>query len=395
MSRSITARRGLQRADDRGAARQSGLGLDVEAAAFYRPGLAVSAGLEADDPPADGEDEEPPVDDGVSEGPAVDPQSAALFSLAAQNWGAVYAGLIATEDAEVAYLMGGDGVGLTVVEGRGVRYLVKSSMPTGDFLGQLLTTSGNYAPNISALTTSFGSRTQLNVTEASYTAGGAAVDIFGGTAAQTITTSQYSDIVHGGGGNDFIQTGAGADIVWGGLGNDQAAGSDGADQLWGGAGNDLLDGGGEGDFMVGGSGLDTLLGGSGNDAAIGGSGADSIEGGEGDDRLLGGGGADTLVGGEGADTFVFTELDTSSAAADRLDRVNDFVIGEDKIDLTGFVDDLTIVDEFTNEKSQVTLEDTGSETVVRIDVNGDGTAELEITVVTADGEMLTADDFVL
>ncbi|HEX8231728.1 MAG TPA: calcium-binding protein [Caulobacteraceae bacterium] len=392
MSRSISHRRGLQRSEPRAAAR-SQPAAEAEAIAAGHLSLAAVA---VEEEPADDGDAAGDGEDGVSDGPAVDPETAEQFTLAAQSWGAVYAGLIAAEDQEVAYLMTGDrvGGGLTVLESRGLTYLVKSSMPTDNFLSALLNTSGDYAGTVSGLTTSFSTRAKINVAEASYTAGKDSVEIFGGTGAQSIVVSGYNDIVHAAAGNDTVNGGAGSDIVWGGLGNDQVAGSDGADQLWGGAGTDLLAGGAEGDFIVGGSGADTVLGNEGDDALIGGSGADSVNGGNGNDRLLGAAGGDTLVGGAGADVFVFTQLDISATAADHTDTVNDFEIGVDKIDLTGFVDDLGIVEAFSKEKNQVTLTDTDEGTKVAIDVDGDGTADLEITVLTADKGPLTADDFI-
>jgi Ca2+-binding RTX toxin-like protein len=390
MSRSIQTRRGLNRSEDR---LNAGQNADGHTLAAGHLGLVSVAALAADstDDDSGGESETPP-DDGVSEGPAVDPETAAKFALAAINWGANYAALIAGEDQETAYAMANSG--LAVMETRGASYLFKSSMPTDDFLGQLLRTSGQFAGSDREMIRAVSDRTVISATETVFQTTTAA-EVFGGTAAQNFTGSRYSDAIHASGGNDTVTAAGGNDVVWGGVGNDQVAGNDGVDQLWGGAGNDLLDGGPDNDFLVGGSGADTVLGGEGTDAVIGGSGADSVDGGAGDDRLLGSGGGDTLTGGEGKDVFVFTQLDISTTAADRQDRVTDFVRGEDKIDLTGFVEQLSIVDEFTDEKSQVTLEDTGSETVVRIDVDGDGTADLEITVVTPDGELLTADDFVL
>lgn len=408
MSQSISHRRGLQRSEVRKAARpHASPALDASAAGrLDLPTIAESTGDTGTDNSSEG-------DDGSTDGADFHPEKAADFSLAAQNWGAVYAGLIAGEDQEVAYLMSGDGRGLTIAESRGLTYLVKSSMPTDNFLAALLNTPGGYADSISGLTTSFSTRTKINLAEVTYTSGKAAVEIFGGTAAQNITVSPFSDIVHGGGGNDTVLGAGGNDIVWGGVGNDQLAGNEGADQLWGGAGDDLLDGGDDGDFMVGGSGKDTLLGANGADALIAGSGDDSLNGGAGDDRLLGGLGADTLTGGDGADVFTFTQLDFAAAASsaadathrkkpppppaedtDTSDHVTDFQVGTDKIDLSGFVDDLTIVDAFSHEKNQVTLTDTDDGTNIAIDVDGDGAADLEITVLTGDKAPLTADDFI-
>ena len=58
-------------------------------------------------------------------------------------------------------------------------------------------------------------------------------------------------------------------------------------------------------YIEGLDGNDTLTGGTGADSIMGGTGADSIIGGTGDDILIGGNGVDTLTGGGGADTFAF------------------------------------------------------------------------------------------
>ncbi len=69
----------------------------------------------------------------------------------------------------------------------------------------------------------------------------------------------------------------------------------------------------------------TLMGGAGNDTLTGGAGID---------RLVGGIGVDTMNGGGGVDTFVFAFGD-SSAASGQHDRINGFIAGVDRIDLSG------------------------------------------------------------
>ncbi len=96
--------------------------------------------------------------------------------------------------------------------------------------------------------------------------------------------------------------------------------------LLGAAGDDILYGRQGVDNLFGGKGTDTMFGGAGNDDLFGGDSKDILYGGGGDDRLFGGSGNDLLVGGGGADIFV---IDGSS----EIDRVRDFQIGQDKIDL--------------------------------------------------------------
>lgn len=68
-----------------------------------------------------------------------------------------------------------------------------------------------------------------------------------------------------------------------------------------------------------------------DDTIDGGSGADTIFGQEGDDRIIGGAGDDLLIGGIGNDDFVFADGSGS-------DIIEDLVIGEDMLDVTGMTD---------------------------------------------------------
>lgn len=117
--------------------------------------------------------------------------------------------------------------------------------------------------------------------------------------------------------------------VTGSKGRDKLVGYTHDDTLSGGAGNDHLAGNAGADVLNGGGGADALLGGAGKDQLFGGSGADALYGDGGADILVGGIGADKLSGGLGADTFVF-------AAGAGADRILDFDLGKDHIDLTAF-----------------------------------------------------------
>jgi Ca2+-binding RTX toxin-like protein len=72
----------------------------------------------------------------------------------------------------------------------------------------------------------------------------------------------------------------------------------------------------------------TLRGNAGNDTLLGLAGNDTLTGGLGDDFLFGGAGDDVLVGSAGFDHFVFEGVFGK-------DRVNDFVLGQDLIQLSG------------------------------------------------------------
>ncbi|BAG03998.1 unknown protein [Microcystis aeruginosa NIES-843] len=73
-----------------------------------------------------------------------------------------------------------------------------------------------------------------------------------------------------------------------------------------------------------------ITGNSGNNNLNGAAGTDTLIGGTGNDSLNGAAGIDTLTGGVGTDIFIFQFSQSTSAA---LDRVTDFAIGDDKIDL--------------------------------------------------------------
>lgn len=98
-------------------------------------------------------------------------------------------------------------------------------------------------------------------------------------------------------------------------------GNAGANRLVGFAGNDTISGGAGNDTMEGGPGSDRLLGGLGADLIRGGSEADVLDGGSGNDTLIGGNQADVLTGGLGADVFRFND-------AGGADRVTDFRLAE-------------------------------------------------------------------
>ncbi|MBR0694869.1 M10 family metallopeptidase C-terminal domain-containing protein [Bradyrhizobium lablabi] len=82
---------------------------------------------------------------------------------------------------------------------------------------------------------------------------------------------------------------------------------------------------------IGGSGNDVLIASDSSSKLTGGAGNDTLIGGVGNDWLIGGTGIDTLTGGAGGDTFVFA---TGDSATGQPDRISDFTVGIDKIDLS-------------------------------------------------------------
>ncbi len=94
------------------------------------------------------------------------------------------------------------------------------------------------------------------------------------------------------------------------------------------SGNDNFSGTSGNDSISGHVGNDTIRGGAGNDVLSGWVGNDRLLGGAGNDTLVGGLGNDTLMGGSSADRFVF------NSPTEGVDRITDFVVGEDKIGIS-------------------------------------------------------------
>lgn len=240
-----------------------------------------------------------------------------------------------------------------------------------------------------------------------------------------VTTGAGNDIVKTGAGDDQLIGNAGKDTLTGGGGNDVISGGADDDSLKGGSGADALDGGGgidralyndsetgltvdlrmaakntgiaKGDSYVsienllGSNFNDTLRGDSGNNAIWGGAGKDTIsgskgndhlEGGAGDDWLDGGAGQDTLIGGAGNDTFAFARVSDSVVGASR-DRIIDFASG-DRVDLTGMEAETGTAFNFiqtaafSNTAGEVRQFNSGGDTYIAGDVNGNGSQDFQI-----------------
>jgi len=131
-------------------------------------------------------------------------------------------------------------------------------------------------------------------------------------------------------------------------------------------------------------------------------GNDTIFGFGGNDTLTGGKGADLLIGGTGADKFVCRATTDSMPSAP--DVIADFVHG-DLVDLS-VIDANTLVWSWGNQAflyggqnsavvaNSVTWYESGGNTIIQADVNGNSTADLAI-ILTGTGHGLTASDFIL
>jgi Ca2+-binding RTX toxin-like protein len=172
--------------------------------------------------------------------------------------------------------------------------------------------------------------------------GGGAISGTGNTLANTITGNAAANRLDGG---------AGADTMIGGSGHDTYVidhvsdvvveeGSGGVDSVYS-AVDYRLPTHFEKLYLTGTAGRDgransmdnILVGNSGGNLLNGGSGDDRIDGGAGNDLIYGHTGKDDLTGGAGADRFLFN----TDLAASNVDRIRDFSVVDDRIDLADYV----------------------------------------------------------
>ncbi|MBG1270076.1 choice-of-anchor D domain-containing protein [Nostoc sp. WHI] len=147
-----------------------------------------------------------------------------------------------------------------------------------------------------------------------------------GTVKPPLANTIY--LLNGTDSSEYLKGNAPANKIYGFGGQDTIIGNLKNDQLFGGDGHDTLWGGNDDDLLYGDSGNDKLSGDNDNDTLFGGIGDDQLLGGAGNDWLYGGNDKDVLTGGYGVDTFVF-------ASAEGTDSITDFVVGTDKLALSG------------------------------------------------------------
>ncbi|WP_319412518.1 VWA domain-containing protein [uncultured Cohaesibacter sp.] len=272
----------------------------------------------------------------------------------------------------------------------------------------------------------------------------------GGNGNDILNGGGGNDVLNGGGGNDKLYGGAGLDVMRGGAGNDiyfvdksgdmvVEAGKSGVDQVNSSASFSLatnganveklnltgkanLDGTGNGmgnqitgndgnNILKGLNGHDTMSGFKGNDTLIGGNGNDRLNGNVGNDVLQGNLGADVMNGGTGMDrmyagidkardVFDFNAISESRVGAAVRDKIFQFDSGEDKVDLAGIDANNSVggnqafsFNGHVAKAYSVWWVDTGSDIVLRGDVNGNLTADFEIQINNING--LNAGDVIL
>jgi Ca2+-binding RTX toxin-like protein len=257
--------------------------------------------------------------------------------------------------------------------------------------------------------------------------------LLGTTGNDLMYGGDGNDKMTGGNGNDILVGGTGADAMIGGAGNDtyyvdnigdivteksssgtdtiyssinftmnsnmenlimldgalEGNGSSNANTIVGNAANNRILGGGGNDQLYGMGGNDYLSGGDGNDLLDGGDGNDDLRGGNGNDTIKGGAGVDNMYGNSGADIFVFTALtDSGKTVWEARDVLRDFSQAQaDKIDLSvvaqeaggfSFIGNGNFAN---NGNGQVNYKFVGSHTIVGIDADGNGAADMEVAVI--------------
>jgi len=198
----------------------------------------------------------------------------------------------------------------------------------------------------------------------------------------------------GSGGADVLNGTDADEVLIGRGGADRIRGRGGADELRGDGGDDLLLGGSGADDIRGAAGEDLIRAGGGDDSAFGGGGADLILGNGGDDMIDGGGGADILFGGRGADLFRFGFGQSGPARPDR-DAIQDFDVGEDRIDLFERAIAFAFIDAaaFTGVAGQIRTVARDGRTLLQGDEDGDGAADVAVWLAGT-GLGLTSGDFI-
>ena len=237
-----------------------------------------------------------------------------------------------------------------------------------------------------------------------------------GTILGTIDLGEGNDTFKGGNKAEIVQDGSGGDNYSLGGGKDTyravaSGGSDGQDAVNGGKGIDTYDASNAaatvhlnldnfGHFTLPAlealqaadnsvdklTGFENAIGGAAVDWFIGSKGVNKFDGGGGNDTLMGLGGADILTGGAGGDSFHYVLRSDSGVTAKTRDVITDFEQGIDAIGFNNLQDTLggrsfTFIGQqkFHHDgDAEFRFSFTGGNTLVSLDVNGNGKADMSI-----------------
>jgi Ca2+-binding RTX toxin-like protein len=137
----------------------------------------------------------------------------------------------------------------------------------------------------------------------------------------------------------------------------------------------------------------TLNGTANDEIILGYTADDSLNGNAGNDTLVGGADKDTLTGGDGADIFRFEDLthsrDDGNLYENLYDRITDFEVGVDKIDLTGLGFDTLVTTSSTASSNEIRVKETTSYTYLSNDQN-----DFSIQLSGNYASSLTSNDFI-
>jgi Ca2+-binding RTX toxin-like protein len=237
--------------------------------------------------------------------------------------------------------------------------------------GGLGTDTLSYEHATAAVTVSIATTSAQNT-------GGAGTDTC--SSFENLTGSAFNDTLTGWTNNNVIEGLAGNDTMNGGAGTDTVdyehataavtvSLATTSAQNTGGAGTDTI------------SNFENLTGSAFNDSLTGDSNANTITGGSGNDTITGGGGADNLYGGTGADTFLFLAATALGTSVNIQDFTNG--AGNDKIDIKDVISGYDPATMAITDWVQITT--VGSDSVVKVDIDGTGTGHTWQQIATIVG----------
>ena len=228
-------------------------------------------------------------------------------------------------------IAGGDGAGND-------RYIGGNGVDTIKYTSALAGITVNLSANTNqAKSTLSGDRAGIGIDQLS-----GIENIIAGNHDDGLTGNASSNRIEAGSGNDTLNGGTGTDTLIGGLGDDTYI-TDGGDTITegSGAGTDLVQssatatlGSNVENLTLTGSAAINGIGNTANNIITGNRTSNTLNGGAGTDTLIGANGNDNLTGGAGNDMFIFNAVTESAKAATRTDVITDFVIGQDKINLS-------------------------------------------------------------